>query len=105
MAEVPYKTRMIIDKFLKELDKNNIKVEQAVLFGSYAQGTFDNWSDIDLAIVSKAFHGERFRDRSLIRRIKLKVSSDIEPIPYNPADFTHDDPFVKKIIETGIKIA
>ena len=47
------------------------KVEQAILFGSYAQGTFNDWSDIDLAIVSTAFAGERFIDRNKIRRIKL----------------------------------
>ena len=105
MAEIPSKTRKIIDDFLQELSKNNIKIEQAVLFGSYAQGTFNDWSDIDLAIVSKAFQGERFRDRAIIRRIKLKISSDLEPIPYNPADFSTDNPFVKKILETGIKVA
>jgi predicted nucleotidyltransferase len=104
MSKIPDKTKMIIDNFLAELSKNNINIEQAVLFGSYAQGTFNAWSDIDLAIVSKAFHGERFRDRSIIRRIKLKVSSDLEPIPYTPEDFTTDNPFVKKILETGIKV-
>ena len=104
MAEIPSKTRRIIDDFLQELSKNNIKIEQAVLFGSYAQGTFNNWSDIDLAIVSKAFQGERFRDRAIIRRIKLKISCDLEPIPYSPADFNTDNPFVKKILETGIKV-
>ena len=105
MVEIPHKTKMIIDEFLMELSKNNIKIEQAVLFGSYAQGTFNSWSDIDLAIVSKAFHGERFSDRSIIRRIKLKVSSELEAIPYNPADVTIDNPFVKKILETGVKVA
>lgn len=105
MTEIPSKTRKIIDDFLQELSKNNIKIEQAVLFGSCAQGTFNDWSDIDLAIVSKAFQGERFRDRAIIRRIKLKISSDLEPIPYSPADFSTDNPFVKKILETGIKVA
>ncbi len=104
MAEIPHKIKLIIDEFLRELSKNDIKIEQAVLFGSYANGDFNKWSDIDLAIVSKAFHGERFDDRAIIRRIKLKVSSDLEPIPYIPTDFTVDNPFVKKILETGIKV-
>ena len=38
-------------------------VKWAILFGSYAQGTFNEWSDIDLAIVSKVFVGDRFEDR------------------------------------------
>ena len=95
MAKIPDKVTSIIDQFLKELEKNNICIEQAILFGSYAQGTFNDWSDIDLAIVSKAFEGERFKDRNKIRRIKLSVSDDLEPIPYKPEEFNIDNPFVK----------
>lgn len=104
MAAIPIKVKSIISQFLQELENNNIAIEQAILFGSYAQGTFNQWSDIDLAIVSKNFIGERFADRKRIRRIKLKISSDLEPIPYNPEDFNDENPFVKKILETGIKI-
>ena len=104
MATIPDKVKLIIDQFLKELTNNNIRIEQAILFGSYAQGTFNDWSDIDLAIVSKAFEGDRFKDRSKIRRIKLRVSSDLEPVPYKPEEFNTDNPFVKRIIETGIRV-
>jgi hypothetical protein len=69
----------------------------------FAAGKYD-WSDIDLALVSDAFEGERFRDRNKIRRIKLEISCDFEPLPYRPEDFTTDDPFVQKIIETGMRI-
>ena len=62
------------------------------------------WSDIDLALVSEIFEGNRIKDRGKIRRITLSVSSDIEILPYRPQDFTTDDPFVKEIIETGIRI-
>lgn len=74
------------------------------MFGSYAQGTYSSWSDIDLAIVSSDFEGDRFKDRDKIRRMKLKISSDLEPIPYPPDDFTADDPFVKQILATGISV-
>ena len=104
MAEIPDKVTSIIDQFLKELEKNNISIEQAVLFGSYAHGTFNDWSDIDLAIVSKAFEGERFQDKNKIRRIKLSISGDLEPIPYKPEEFNINDPFVKRILETGIRV-
>ena len=48
--------------------------------------------------------GERFRDRNKIRRIKLEISCDLEPLPFRPEDFTTDDPFVQKIIETGMRV-
>ena len=104
MAQIPDKISFIIELFLEELKKNNINIEQAILFGSYAQGTYTSWSDIDLALVSSDFEGDRFKDRDKIRRIKLKISSDLEPIPYPPNAFTVDDPFVKQILTTGINV-
>jgi uncharacterized protein len=104
MAEIPDRIIHIINQFITKLEDNNIRVEQAFLFGSYAQGTFDDASDIDLAIVSTAFAGERFGDRDKIRRIKLSVSCDLEPMPYNPLDFNSNNPFVKRILRTGIRI-
>ena len=104
MAEIPDRVKRIISRFITELADKDIKVERAILFGSYAQGTFNEWSDIDLAIVSTAFTGERFSDRDKIRRIKLGVSCDLEPIPYNPVDFNTNNPFVKRILKTGIRV-
>ncbi len=105
MAQVPDKISSIIEHFLEELEKNNINIEQAILFGSYARGTNTAWSDIDLAIISSDFEGDRFKDRNKIRRIKLKISSDLEPIPFPPDKFTPDDPFVKQIMKTGVLIS
>ncbi len=102
MAQVPDNITAIINKFLAELEKNNISVDQAFLFGSYAQGTNTDWSDIDLAIISSDFVGDRFADRNKMRRIKLRVSSDLEPVPFPPDKFTQTDPFVKLILQTGI---
>ena len=104
MAQIPVKVRNTIDKYLASLKENNIPIKQAILFGSYARGTYHEWSDIDLALVSDIFEGNRIDDRSKIRRITLRVSSDIEVLPYRPEDFNSADPFVKEIIETGVRI-
>ena len=104
MDQIPPEVMTIIKRFIDELEKNNIPIKEAILFGSYAKGNYHDWSDIDLALVSDVFEGERFRDRSKIRRIKLAVSCDLEPLPYRPEDFTIDDPFVQKIIETGTRV-
>ena len=105
MVTIPDNIRSTIVRFLQELTTNGIRIDEAILFGSYAQGTSHDWSDIDLAIVSQDFIGDRFIDRDKIRRIKLKISSDLEPVLYNPKDFSQENPFVKKIIETGIRFA
>jgi predicted nucleotidyltransferase len=104
MDQIPYRVTLIIKRFIDELEKNNIPIKEAILFGSYAKGNYHDWSDVDLALVSDAFEGERFHDRNMIRRIKLEISLDLEPLPYRPEDFTSDDPFVQKIIETGMRV-
>ena len=104
MAEIPIRVKETIAKYILALMENNIFVEQAVLFGSYARGNYSEWSDIDLAIVSKAFEGSWIKDRKKIRRITLSISSDIQVLPYRPEDFIPDDPFVREIIETGVRL-
>ncbi len=104
MAEIPDRVRKIIDKYIKTLEENDIPIKQAILFGSYAQGRYNKWSDIDIALVSNIFEGNRFIDRDKIRKINLSVSSDLEILPYRPQDFTPDDPFVREIIETGVTL-
>jgi uncharacterized protein len=98
------KIEKTVKSYLAQLESIGIHVQQAILFGSYASGKFDEWSDIDLAIVSSDFAGNRFEDRNKIRRITLQVNSDISPMPFRPEDFNDSDYFVKEILETGIRI-
>jgi len=104
MAKIPHKISLILKKYLNVLHNNSIPVETMILFGSYAKGTFHEWSDIDLAIVSTIFEGERIKDKNKIRRLTLSVSSDLEIFPYNPHNFIDEDPLVYEILSTGIKV-
>lgn len=105
MAQIPNKVILLIKQFILDLKKNDIVISRAILFGSYAHGGYNEWSDIDIALVSDDFIGDRFADRNKIRKIKLSVSSDLEPIPYTTKSFSADDPFVKNILETGVTIS
>lgn len=98
------KIEKTVKLYLEQLERIGIHVQKAILFGSYATGKYNEWSDIDLAIVSKDFIGNRFEDRNKIRKITLQVNSDISPLPYRPEDFSDSDYFVKEILETGIRI-
>jgi len=104
LAKIPIKIENLIKEYLSLLQTHNIPINQAILFGSYAKGNYSKWSDIDLALVSEIFEGNRIKDRGKIRRITLSFSSNIEVLPFRPQDFNTNDPFVKEIIETGIKI-
>ncbi len=95
--------RNIIDKFVM-LVSQDFPLRGVYLFGSYAKGNPGEYSDIDLAIVSDKFEGSRFFDKQKLNNFILKTSIDLEIHPFKTDDFTEDNPFVKEILETGIKI-
>lgn len=96
---------IIIDKvnrFLAKLEKEGITVESAYLFGSYAKGAENEWSDIDVAIISPDLTDDRFNERIRLTKIAQNVDSRIEPVPFRPDTFVEEDPLVWEIKRKGI---
>lgn len=104
MVEIPDKIKDLLKNYFHLLQSNNLQIKYAYLFGSYAKGNYNDLSDIDLVIVSEEFEGNRIKDRDKIRAITLSVSSKLEVLPYSPKDFNLENPFVKEIVETGIRL-
>jgi uncharacterized protein len=104
MVQIPVDVMKKIEEFLSTLKRHKIPIKRAILFGSYAQGYQRKWSDIDIALVSDIFEGDRISDKDKIRRITLSVSSEIDVIPFSPDDFNTENPFAKEIISTGISL-
>jgi len=104
MVQIPAKVKHTIDRYIQALDRNNIPIKEAILFGSYAKGNYQKWSDIDIALVSDIFEGNRIDDKDKIRRITLSISSEIEVIPFAPDDFNLQNPLAKEILKTGTKL-
>ncbi|MGA2297181.1 MAG: nucleotidyltransferase domain-containing protein [FCB group bacterium] len=104
MVQVPDNIVELIKKFVERARKDNIRITEALLFGSYAKGTNNEWSDIDVAVVSPDFEGSWLFDNKKIQDAKLETSFDLETHPYRPEDFTTDNPFVKEILNYGIRI-
>ena len=66
-------------------------VSQAVLFGSFARGRADEWSDIDLVVVASRFDEEIARpDVELLWRVAAHTDSRIEPIPCGVRQWVED---------------
>lgn len=103
---MPFKKTEIkkIARALVEKIDATIPISQAYLFGSYAKGRADAWSDIDIALVSHKFGGIRFNDYKKIIPFLRDFPACIEVHPFRKADFTFADLFVKEIVTSGIKI-
>ncbi len=91
-----------INKFIETLNEH-ITVNKVILYGSWANGTPDIFSDIDLAIFSPDFGKHKLKELQLLSKLAWEVDESIEAIPYASEQFNNNDPtnFVYEIIETG----
>ena len=94
----------IIKRYVGELEKNGIKISEVFIFGSRAKRTAKEESDIDIALISDAFTGDRFEDRRRIVPLRRRIDSRIEPIPFRPEDFNDGGMLVEEIKSTGKRI-
>jgi uncharacterized protein len=104
VAQISFDIIELIKKFLERLKEDNIKVQKAILYGSYAKGNYNEWSDIDLALVSEDFIGNRIIDKERMIKSIVDINTSISPLPFRPEDFDESDLFVKEIIKTGVRI-
>lgn len=81
--------------------KGHIKVDKVILFGSFAKNKQHRDSDIDIAVVSPDFTGDRFEDQLNLMRYRRQIDLRIEPVPFRPQDFDPTDPLVQEIITSG----
>ncbi len=94
-----------LKKMLFSLERDNIKINEAFLFGSYAKGNYREDSDIDIALVSDNFKGIRFSDRKKLAKYTIQLDSRIETHPFRSADFqSRNNFFANEIVSTGIRI-
>ena len=98
-SQIEHIVKKYADMVMKELE-----VSQMYLYGSYAKGTFSIDSDIDIAVVGENFIGDPVEDMLKLMRIRRKVDMRIEPHPFKSSDFQLSDPYIKEILETGIRI-
>jgi predicted nucleotidyltransferase len=93
-----------IKKYIDELAKNQIPILRVILFGSHAKGIAGPESDIDIALISEVFKGDRFEDRRRIVPFRRNIDSRIEPIPFKPEDFNNGGILAEEIKKTGVAI-
>jgi stress-induced morphogen len=93
-----------ISDLIARLERNGIRVEAAILYGSHASGNPHEWSDIDVAIVSPDFEGMPLWERQrIVSRATLGRHPDLAPIAYPCSEYRNPGPhsFLGEIIRTG----
>ena len=80
------RTVEIVSQTIERL-RQRVRVHQVILFGSHARGEADEWSDVDLAVISPDFARMNHRKlMDLLVEVILAVDPSVEIRPYSPAD-------------------
>ncbi len=96
--------REIIDKLInyKVLVSKHFDLEELVLYGSYAKGTQNADSDIDVAVVVNSIDQDFFTYAPLLWKLKREIDDRIEPILIEKN--RDESGFLKEVLETGLII-
>lgn len=104
MDKIPQPIQKIIEEYLNELS-NQIPVQKAILFGSYAKGTSHQYSDVDIAIFSDYFKGmSRVDGIHFLLLSAIDYDMDIEPQSFTMDEYNEPVGLVEEILKTGIEL-
>ncbi len=81
-----------VKTYLQNLVDWGIPVTYGVLYGSRVSGGADQWSDIDLLVVSPRFDAPHtWEDTRLLWHVAARTDNRIEPLPVGVRQFDEDD--------------
>ena len=82
------------------LVKEKYSDSSVILFGSFANGKFNENSDIDIAVIVEKIYGDFLENELNLYRLRRKIDNRIEPILLTEGE----DPsgFLEEIKKTGI---
>jgi uncharacterized protein len=106
---VDTETVMRLSKRYADDVRRVMPVDKAVLFGSYAKGTADALSDIDICFFLDNYGGKQRAD-IIGEMLRLSNVPDyknafFEPIAFPTSEIYNDNPFVKEILRTGKELS
>ena len=95
---------IVIAKRYIDTVSSRYQIENVILFGSFAKGTYHADSDIDLAII---FNSLDDIIEMQIELMKMRTDDDllIEPHPFITSDFNLSNPLASEILRNGIVLS
>jgi uncharacterized protein len=103
MAAIPPGVTRSVERFLEAV-RRGWRIEAAYLFGSQSRGQAVEWSDIDVAGMSRDRPANLGRERLRLMRVAATIDPRIEPRLFVAEDFTINEPLVGEIRRNGIAL-
>lgn len=93
-----------IQRFVSKIQKL-YNVQSIYLFGSQARGRTDQWSDIDLLVISPDFAEDCFEAQVALLSLASHFDTRLEPYPMAPEDFNISNPLAYEMQQRGVRIS
>ncbi len=104
MRKAGLQIKEITSAYKEVLEGLGIKVEDMILYGSFARGSQREGSDIDLVIVSRNFKRMNLRQRLEILGIAAaRIMRPVEAKGYTPQEIKNaqEESFLGEVLKTG----
>jgi len=94
-----------VKKFKNALESINIRVDQLILFGSYAEGTAREDSDIDLVVISSNFSDKSYWERiNILTDAIYQVFAPIEASAFTPDEWKSEKSLIFDYAKNGVSV-
>ena len=94
-----------IKKFKNALESINIQVDQLILFGSQAEGTAREDSDIDLVVISSSFTNKSYWERiNILSDAIYQVFAPIEASAFTPDEWKSKKSLISDYAKNGVLV-
>ena len=85
--------------------RRHLPVDKVYLFGSYAKGTADELSDVDVVFFLRDYGGKtRFDVGVQLLKLCRDYKAYFEPLVFETSEIERNNPFVNEILRTGLEI-
>jgi predicted nucleotidyltransferase len=94
-----------VKRFKNVLESINIRVDQLILFGSHAEGTAREDSDIDLVVISSSFSDKGYWERiNILTDAIYQVLAPIEASAFTPDEWKSEKSLIFDYAKNGVSV-
>jgi len=101
---IPIKINKVVKDYVRRLMKQDkLPVDKVIIFGSQIKGKSNQWSDIDVCIISPKFK-DNFKALEYLwsKRQDKEVEFGLEPVGFSNRDYKEGGSLIQEIKKNGI---
>ena len=92
----------IVARLRRGIEARGIRPLKVVLYGSYADGTYREGSDIDVVIISDDFAGKGYWERvDILADVIYEIFAPIEAVAMTPEEWERGDSLIAAFARKG----